>query len=250
MKKIMLIVILVVLFFLFIKNNTKNNLQIPTPTITPDENQFDNFTDSVGDYNYYYFKADPIEVNLIANFSERKKSNDVYREYGCLNLVNATFYTKEEKPIGLFKVDDKLLRDYRDNQTFNGVFAIDQSDNFSFSRKIKNLDEYRIALQSGPLLIENKNINNLKLKNDENARRVVLANVDQTLYFLIIYNKNSLYLGPTLQELPNILNQISNKLDVNFDNAINLDGGSASSIATSNFSLTELTYSGSFFCIK
>ena len=90
----------------------------------------------------------------------------------------------------------------------------------------------------------------LSILDDKPGRRVVVAQAENKIYFIAFYNNNSVYLGPNLSDLPQLLKMFAQKRKTTILNALNLDGGAASAFHTDNFSLPELTPVGSFFCIK
>ena len=73
---------------------------------------------------------------------------------------------------------------------------------------------------------------------------------DNTLYFIIIYNENQVFDGPFLQDMPSVMSEIQKETGIVFADAINLDGGTASTFYSDEVNLSEMSPVGSFFCIK
>jgi len=73
---------------------------------------------------------------------------------------------------------------------------------------------------------------------------------DNKLIFMVIYDPKSVFLGPELVDLPQIVSLVSAENDLNIADAINLDGGSASAFKSRDFSLSEISPVGSFFCLQ
>ncbi len=163
-------------------------------------------------------------------------------------LANGPFYGTNNQPLGLIITNGNTISDYENNNLLNGVLSV---NDFATPRITQNLpqDHLQIAVQTGPIIKENNSYDSLQITNDKNSRRV-LAAVDgnNNLYFLVIYDKDSEFSGPFLNDVPSLLNQFEQKENINFADIINLDGGSASVFITRNFDLTEFNPVGAFFC--
>lgn len=193
----------------------------------------------------------PENVLLIQNFSEKKAASDLFSKNSCSVLVNGGFYTKDFKPTGQFISDYQEIRPFTSNRLFDGVLSINQMDTPRIMRGAAQSAGSRIALQSGPIVQENDEVINLKIRNDYPARRVIAAITGANeLYFLSFYKADQVFSGPKLEVLPQLLSSFETVSEINFADGINLDGGSASAFFTSTISLSELTSVGSFFCYK
>lgn len=193
--------------------------------------------------------SDALKILLIPNFSEKKTGEEIRKEYGCKSLVSGGFYTKDNRPSGLFIHEGDILRNWQKNSLFNGVYSINSFDIPRITPGVPQ-DSLRIALQSGPILKENASYKKLSLKNDEPAKRVVVATTgSNTSVFLVIYNPESVYLGPHLSDLPSVLASFEEKAGIELADALNLDGGTASTFYSERITLPELSTVGSFFCL-
>lgn len=209
--------------------------------------------DNASQYKYFLIKLEETDnINLVDNTEKKSTFDEIVRSSQCKKLINGGFYKKENgenSPIGLFKSGGIVTNPFSINSLFNGVLNIN-SDNLASIKNSENKDSL-ISLQSGPILIDNKMLKRIELDADKKARRIVAA-VDSrgTLYFLTIFNENSVFLGPTLEELPEILQKafLENNLDIL--SAINLDGGSASFFSDGTNKLNESVFVGSYFCIN
>src|SRR3989344_4522142 len=204
----------------------------------------------VGDYKAAIYKVtDASNLILIPNFEEKLSAREAKEKYDCQTLVNGGFYSESNKPIGLFITNNQSLAGYQTNQSFNGVLSINDFATPRITRQVPR-DNLVHAVQAGPLLIENGSI--LKVvSNDEAARRLVVAVTGANeLYFVMFYDPDSNFSGPTLGELPGVLKQVQNGTEIHFADAINLDGGTASAMYTPGVSLSEASPVGSFFCAK
>lgn len=204
----------------------------------------------------WYKISDPFNLNLISNLEAKKDASDYFDEKGCIFLSSGGFYTKDSSPTGLFVSDGVTARKYTPNSLLNGVVSVNYIGTPRITRQTPS-DPLRIALQSGPLLKENAEFQTLKIKNDKEARRVVAATTGYNeLYFIVFYDKNSAYIGPYLADMPEVLKTFETESGIEFADALNLDGGSASAFyvkgenenKTDQFSLSEISPVGSFFC--
>ena len=78
----------------------------------------------------------------------------------------------------------------------------------------------------------------------------VAINFQNQVIFLIINNKEAPLQGPTLQELPGVLKEIEKDTNLNFVDALNLDGGAHSAFINETVTVTELSTIGSYFCVR
>ncbi len=87
----------------------------------------------------------------------------------------------------------------------------------------------------------------IRIQNDELTRRMLVARSGDQWYFLAITDQDNTFNGPLLSDVPKILG----KVPIVIDEALNLDGGSASAFYSAHGArLGELTPIGSFFCGK
>lgn len=202
-------------------------------------------------YSVGFLKIDSIDkLHLYPNFSEQLSSADLINDRECKYLVNGGFYSESFDPIGLFISEGNVLNSFRKNSTFNGVFYVKSDGTFSIEPNI-DISNVKYAVQSGPLLFYESNIRKLNLNKDSSARRVLLAtDKSDNVYFFVIYNKESVFNGPKLVDLPTIVELINERLDLDIKSAINLDGGAASAFLMEDIRLKEITPLGSYFCLE
>lgn len=258
MKKIILFsVVLIVLIFVYIFANItkKDTFQVinppsPTPKIVSSEGVSVSYKNV--DYKASWTKvSNPKSISLIPNFNEKLDSSDVYQNLGCNTLTSAGFYSKEEKPLGLFIYDGVTLGREVESALLNSFFVITKNGMASIDKALPAESDLKIALQSGPLLINNGLSERLSIIDDEEARRLAVAITDTNeVIFMVFYKEESVFQGPLLQDMPDIINVFQNKTGVIIKSATNLDGGTASSFQSKTLQLSELAHSGSFFCIK
>lgn len=188
-------------------------------------------------------------ITLFPNFNRKLTAEEAFNTNGCKSLVSGGFYTKEGKPVGLFVSNYNLLQKEKTSSLFNGVFSINDFNTPRISRKAPR-DKLRLALQTGPLIVENSFQKSLSIKNDKPARRLVAAITgDNQVIFLIIYKADSVFSGPYLSELPDLTKLLEESLNFGIADAINLDGGTASAFYAEGLKIPELSPIGSYFCL-
>lgn len=196
-----------------------------------------------------WFVVEDIDnLKLIPNFSEKLGSKEIKNKYNCKNLVSGGFYTQDNRPIGLFIVDNTKVRDYVKASLTNAILSV---NDFATPRITSTLpkDNLPIALQNGPMLFDNGAKLNLNIQNDKPARRMVAAVTGENkLVFITLYSSGSAFDGPYLEELPSILEEFEKRSHMQIADAMNLDGGTASTFMNGNVNLSEASFVGSFFC--
>lgn len=218
----------------------------PTPKISP------SFTYTVSG-QLFRFSLFPVgtvsSIRLIPNFTKHVSSIEAIQTQKCAFLSSGGFYTPEDKPIGLFITKGIQLNPYEPNALFNGFFSVSDSGIASISAKPPQ-EHISFALQSGPILFTDGIPKKLVIRNDEPARRIVVAQTNSNnVVFMVMYASENTFEGPYLAHIPQHLKEIERVTHLSFVNALNLDGGSASAFITKNLSITELTQVGSFFCV-
>jgi exopolysaccharide biosynthesis protein len=229
-------------------------------TNSPIQNQPDQSADS-GQFiekvefneNFYAIRYATIEeinkLQLFNNLSQLKSSQEVYQNNSCSHLINGSFYSENQLPIGWLLSEDNLESDYRQNQLFNGFLIVSDSNQALISEHTKDLSVARIGVQTGPVLISDFSERNLTLNQDKAARRsVALVTAEDKLIFATVTTSDNQYIGPFLKDLPQILQLFSKESNIKIKSAINLDGGSASAFITPHHRQLEITTVGSFFC--
>lgn len=244
------ILTLAVFVFLIYKNqNTAPQKSSAASTKTPAANTEKNQSVIVDNFTISWFEIPDIDnLKLIPNFTEKNSSREIVDKNNCKFLSNSTFYSTDSKPLGLFVTNGQTLNNWQQNDLLDGILSTNDMATPRITRDVPK-DSLKIAIQTGPILKENNSWLNLKIKEDGESRRVLAAVTGTNkLFFLTVYNSNSEYSGPLLGELPKILQDFETKSEITFADAINLDGGSASTFKTKDVSLSELTPVGAFFC--
>lgn len=256
MRKVILAAILAVVFYFIysfgLKGSGVSILNSPTPSSVSQNKigevkgvSFEN-----DNFNYNFVEVNPINIHLFSNLAEKLTAKDARIKNNCEYLTSAGFYTKEEKPIGLFISDYTKISSATNSTLFNGFFVIDANNNASISQNLPETNS-KIALQSGPLLIMDKKTLSLNITNDEASRRLVLEKTTgDNLIFIVIFKKDNYSSGPFLKDLPDVLSLVNSDIKKDIQSAINLDGGSHSAFITNDASINEISTIGSYFCIR
>jgi hypothetical protein len=197
---------------------------------------------------YYYFyqinKNDNFSV--ITNFDNPKDSTDLIKENNCKYAINGGLYQENNKPLGLFFKDNKLINKKINSNIFNGFLTQDQNNILDISKT--NPSNSKFTMQTGPFF----NLNSTQIKyNEKTSRRHVLAKDSlNNLYIFSIFSPDSLLSGPSLNEIPQFFQKPEIKKIADFKDILTLDGGSASVFYSPNASVHENTFIGSLLCWK
>lgn len=202
------------------------------------------------DLKYGFTLAGPgRKILLIPNFEVSSASAMVYENHDCTALVNGGFYDTRGQPLGLFAVGDRVYSGNRQDALFDGYLSLDRDGTVSLGYSAPTATSEWI-LQTGPVMMDQSSPRRLAIRNDEPARRSVAAvTAGGELVLISIFDSSNVFLGPKLEEVPDIVAQISETENLNLESAVNLDGGSASAYRSSDLKLSELTPVGSFICI-
>jgi exopolysaccharide biosynthesis protein len=256
MKKIIFI-LLIVLTAPFVYDQFFPQSQIIQKSLTLTKNQAADISNQSQisfnhkNYSYSFFTPNSSQQLIFnLNLTDKKPSLDIIEEQHCQYLINGGFYNKSDQPIGLVIKDGFEISPFEKNTLFNGFISSSASAEFIISSSQPPLMS-QLAIQTGPILIRDSGIQSLKLITDQHKRRMVLAiSKDYLSYFFSITLDSSEAEGPLLKDLPEIINQIGKKENIEFVSAINLDGGSASTFYSPKIHLKELTTIGSYLCFK
>lgn len=233
------------------KQKTTKQSSVTTPTPPGEPQQMIDLEVGKKLYRATWFKVSNLQ-NLILhpNFEEKLKTKEIMTKGNCDHLVSAGFYTQEHQPIGLFVSEGQKKSEKVKSSLLDGVFTIDDRGTPHISTN-ELQEQTRLALQSGPILFKEGMIQNLTIRNDEPARRIVVAiTQDNDVYFLAFYNNEAAFQGPLLAQLPKAVKIFQEKTKIKLWEALNLDGGTASAFYSESVSLSEIASVGSYFCIK
>ncbi len=255
-KLVAFVIIIIFCLFTFLLLKEKSQ---PSPESTPiAENQKSSqLTEmpsiSLNDVSYRYAVyqvANKSQLHLYPNFESQEKSIKLYTDNHCQVLVNGGFYSTDHKPLGWLVSESHEISRQIISKLLDGFIWMETDGRVFASTQVPQ--EAAIwGLQTGPLLIFRKDPTELKIISDKKSRRLVAGIDDQNnVWFLVIVGENSIFQGPLLASLPQVLLAIGKKETIYFTDAINLDGGSASVFITANLQIIETSFAGSYFCLK
>jgi len=245
-KNILIVGIIIgVLIFLETRNSPSHNQpdsQVePTATLEPTQKL-------IGTQTSWFIVHDISKLSLHSNVINKLSAIDFKEQNNCESIINGGFYDENDEHIGLFIEDGKQIQKEHTNSLFNGYIS-------ASSRTATISDERptgpRFALQTGPILIENGETKTLQLMRDEKARRMAAGITnDGNVIFMTFYDASNLTSGPKLVELPQLVEDLNKKNNLNIVDAINLDGGNHSAFISDEVQLTDVQTPGSYFCVK
>lgn len=257
MKKILLIVFIlsILIVSITVLHYQKSTIVFTWPTHntpTPTKHTYQLHQIPYQDTSYAYMysiQGDENTIVLLPNFDDKLSARNIYDEHTCTTLINAGFYNTDHTPLGYF-ISNTYKHDTPSSSPLMNGYVWKSKTLYEISYTKPVYDDIIFALQNGPMLIYNKQVLNLSIVNDEPARRSVVFQTDNnTLGFITIFHADNTYMGPTLKSLPFILDQIAQQEDIAITHALNLDGGSAASYISTEYSLHELTLIGGAFCV-
>ena len=258
MKIFILILLFLVAVTIFARSKPPPLIPSPTPqpnptvSVSPVTSEIE-----VGEtvYRIYLQKIiAPDSIILIDNFSQKELASTLFKSNNCNFGVNGGFYTKGNKPLGLFFTNGKWWEKIPSpNKLFNGYLYKTKAGSFNFDTTIPDTSSLEFVFQSGPIFTPTSK---LAIIDDEPARRILVGKTDSDeIYFVALTDVDNTNTGPLLADLPNIIKQFNSSYpsiihDSSFNILLNLDGGSASTFVTPNIKLSEITPVGSFLCGK
>ena len=216
-----------------------NGLTVSSQKIKPNNN----------DFEYFFRVFDDLSKLRLVDNQKMRSSDEVLKENNCVAAINGGFYDKNNEPLSLLISDGEIIAEDNETNLTNGYIWLSELGGFGVSDELPD-SKFIFALGTGPLLYLNGEKMDLEIANDKMARRSVFGTLsDNSIFFLSIFDNNSVYLGPKLQNLPKMLDEISLKENWQIIDAINLDGGTASLYKDQENSLSEFKSVRSIFCL-
>jgi exopolysaccharide biosynthesis protein len=198
-------------------------------------------------YAYDFFTTiHPEKLLLIPNFTEKRSGDQIMTEHMCISGVNGGFYTPNNQPLGLFLSGGTTLQKQIMSTLVNGFISFGKTITIG-----SNPTNETYLLQTGPLLYANQIPLPLAIKNDTHDRRMIaITTTDNTVIFITLYIPDAVFQGPLLGDVPVLLQKIDTEHNFHIQDAINLDGGSASFFSTDSHTISELNLIGSLICLE
>lgn len=250
MRRIIFIVFLASLAIFFLRETQDASklsevfIQNPTPSPLPVNSINISFNKRA--YKILYEDITDKTLTLIPNFIEKNSAGSLSESNLCTVSSSGGFYTKENKPLGLYKKDGEIInRQIHTSSLLTGFLYQTKDGKIGISEE-PPVDAPDIV-QTGPLFESGRKFNS---RQDEYARRiVVIEDTKGNEYIATAVGNENTFDGPLLSELPTILFSITSPFKVN--RALNLDGGNASFFKSeSGYTVSELVAVGSLLCFN
>lgn len=190
-------------------------------------------------------------LTLLPNFTAKESAINIVKRNNCNLAINGGFYQKNDTPLGLFITGKDTLGESTESNLVNAFFWQNQNGRFIGRIPPENFNGDFI-FQSGPLF-NLPNQNPVNMLNDKPSRRSLVGKDHQnTIYFITMYNPQSLFAGPNLADIPSLLSKPEVQSNVRLTHILNLDGGSASFFYSKDgeITLSELVPIGSLLCVR
>jgi len=149
-------------------------------------------------------------------------------------LINGSYFNEDYQPTGFYKIDGEIKQINKFDLDKSGVLAfgdkgliLDDLEDITF----ESLSDYEFILQSYPVLIKDGEANISKDSGKKASRTAVGIDKDGYIYIIM-----ALYGDLSLFEF----SQILDKLEIEFEEVLNLDGGTSSGVYLRNNGYTEL----------
>jgi exopolysaccharide biosynthesis protein len=203
----------------------------------------------VGRYAYVFSRLNDLgRLKLVFNKKNETGLALIERE-GCQVAINGGFYDKMKQPLGLLVSEGKVISKEVESALFNGYVWLTSEGSFGITDQLPEV-EFRLALQSGPLLYIAGVESELTTVDDKASRRSLLAYLSNgELVLLTVYDPDSVFSGPYLNKLPGVLTTIAVQENMTIVDALNLDGGSTSLYRDREHFLNEYRTVKSLFCV-
>lgn len=247
--------IIIVITALFVwKSGSKripqpDSVNQPSPTSIPVPIPAHSISFAGNQYAYDTVEAKSTGVSLIENYAAKREFTEILKSASCSAGTNAGFYDESNRPLGLVVTGGTIVHPAISSDLLNGFFFIMKNGDAGISSRPPEQSD--LALQSGPILIQNDNALPLQINNDEFARRAAIGILtNKNVLLMVIYNPISVFEGPKLSDLPAIISLIANKESVTLSSAINLDGGTASAFQSRGVTFSELKPVGAVICVR
>lgn len=203
---------------------------------------------SVNGYSYDYFVVnDPQNLQLVLN-RDNIDAIKLAQINACQFAINGGFYTTNKTPLGLLKIANQIISQQVNSALLDGYIVSDEQEWLILSQEPN--ESYPTVLQTGPHLIIDNLAQSLQIVADEPRRRsVFIKSQNGQPILLTVYANESVFQGPYLKELPELLIKISQQEQIEFSEAINLDGGAASFFLNNKRQLNEFRTVKTLFCL-
>jgi uncharacterized protein YigE (DUF2233 family) len=172
-----------------------------------------------------------------------KTIREIHKNNHSLLTFNGTFFTKDFKSTGFLLSDGKALHELSTADLLNGIFAIglDDKPHLITDGKIAT-NNYSFAIQSGPMLINEKGIIAVSDKSSDMASRTAIG-IDKDGHVTLIILKQSLLNIDnqiTLYKFAKLLKDAGPLREMGLHSVLNLDGGSSTGLMIEDWYYPEM----------
>lgn len=205
-----------------------------------------------GKYRMLLVNLEKYSFTGIPNFDKSNSSESIIEKYKCKILINGAMYDKFENPLGLYYLNGFIRSDLNKSKIMNGIVSFTESSGFKIE-PIEIFDpskNYTFYMQTGPILIKN-GVREVLQNNNNYARRIIFGRDSvNEFYAIAVFDKLNYGEGPNLSETADMIVSLKDRVSIEFEDVVNLDGGNASLFVTDNYSIKESAFSGSYLCFK
>lgn len=176
--------------------------------------------------SYHIVKLNPGLVNIssVVFRPYGKFAKDVISQNNADVVINGSFFTPEQSPIGLI-ISDGIQLSKVHKTSWWSIFYIEKNiPKISLARDISSFTDVSFAIQAGPRLIINESIPNFKNKNEVAPRSAIGIDKENNIFMAVSKN------GITNEALAKCLMKKYPE-GPELINAMNLDGGSSTQMA-------------------
>lgn len=244
MKKIIIVLLLLSIpaIYIFFQNTSAPSTPEPDYSVTTEPTVQQKTIDG---YRYNIIITTPEKLHLFENKNNETVASLVEKNK-CTAAINGGYYTSDGSPLGFFIDSNGASYPQHKSTLLNGFFSINEEPVIASSPP----STARIALQSGPILLQDGTVIPLQIKNDERDRRSLVGITERNEIMLLhIYGNENIFDGPLLAELPAVVQKIATAENLSLLSALALDGGGAAAFYSEDTSRSELERVGSILCV-
>jgi len=169
----------------------------------------------------------PRKIKFLKNTKDHTSLDELEKKYKSLIIINGSYFDEKYKPVGLLKIDDKIIKDKNDLGS-SGILAIKDSEVNIFNKKeYSKYKNFPNLMQNGPLLVEENGKQGIYSDDHEYTSRTTIGITKKDDILIVIADRAA---SPSLWEISQLLSKNENEGGFNCRKVINLDGGSSTGL--------------------